>query len=136
VHDGGGTQARELKRRRSPEAAAGTGHDCRAAGEGCHAAASTMLVSARSRSSVPVLHFVPPGHYTTCMTTSQNLRSTDLTGSVAFVTGAASGIGRASARLLVEAGARRPPPPRRRGRGPGPPPEARRAAHPRPPPVH
>jgi 3-oxoacyl-[acyl-carrier protein] reductase len=42
----------------------------------------------------------------TSMTTSQNLRSTDLTGSVAFVTGAASGIGRASARLLVEAGAR------------------------------
>ncbi len=40
------------------------------------------------------------------MTTSPDLRSTDLTGSVAFVTGAASGIGRASARLLAAAGAR------------------------------
>jgi NAD(P)-dependent dehydrogenase (short-subunit alcohol dehydrogenase family) len=35
-----------------------------------------------------------------------DLRSTDLTGSTAFVTGAASGIGRASARLLTAAGAR------------------------------
>lgn len=40
------------------------------------------------------------------MTPAQDLRSTDLTGSVAFVTGAASGIGRASARLLAAAGAR------------------------------
>jgi 3-oxoacyl-[acyl-carrier protein] reductase len=40
------------------------------------------------------------------MTTPHDLRSTDLTGSVAFVTGAASGIGRASARLLAAAGAR------------------------------
>src|SRR5215813_3450301 len=37
---------------------------------------------------------------------SNDPRSTDLTGSVAFVTGAASGIGRASARLLAAAGAR------------------------------
>jgi 3-oxoacyl-[acyl-carrier protein] reductase len=40
------------------------------------------------------------------MTASDDLRSTDLTGSIAFVTGAASGIGRASARLLAAAGAR------------------------------
>jgi 3-oxoacyl-[acyl-carrier protein] reductase len=40
------------------------------------------------------------------MTTPHGLLSTDLTGSVAFVTGAASGIGRASARLLAAAGAR------------------------------
>lgn len=39
-------------------------------------------------------------------TIPRDLRSTDLTGSVAFVTGAASGIGRASARLLAAAGAR------------------------------
>jgi 3-oxoacyl-[acyl-carrier protein] reductase len=39
-------------------------------------------------------------------TTTQDLLSTNLTGSVAFVTGAASGIGRASARLLAAAGAR------------------------------
>ncbi len=44
--------------------------------------------------------------YTARMTTSADLRSTDLAGSVAFVTGAASGIGRASARLLAAAGAR------------------------------
>ncbi len=37
---------------------------------------------------------------------TDNLRSTDLTGSIAFITGAASGIGRASARLLAAAGAR------------------------------
>lgn len=40
------------------------------------------------------------------MTTSHELRSTDLTDSIAFITGAASGIGRASARLLAAAGAR------------------------------
>ena len=40
------------------------------------------------------------------MTTPHNLLSTDLTGSTAFITGAASGIGRASARLLAAAGAR------------------------------
>jgi NAD(P)-dependent dehydrogenase (short-subunit alcohol dehydrogenase family) len=40
------------------------------------------------------------------MPTLKELLSTDLTGSTAFVTGAASGIGRASARLLAAAGAR------------------------------
>src|SRR5262249_16626226 len=96
VHHDRGAHARELERRRSSDAATGTGHDCGATCERCHGAASTMLVSARSRSPAPLLHFVPVDHYMTSMTTSQNLRSTDLTGSVAFVTGAASGIGRAS----------------------------------------
>jgi len=40
------------------------------------------------------------------MTTPKDALSTDLSGSIAFVTGAASGIGRASARLLAAAGAR------------------------------
>jgi 3-oxoacyl-[acyl-carrier protein] reductase len=40
------------------------------------------------------------------MTTPHGAITTDLTGSTAFVTGAASGIGRASARLLAAAGAR------------------------------
>ena len=40
------------------------------------------------------------------MTAPHDLRTTDLTGSIAFVTGGASGIGRASARLLAAAGAR------------------------------
>src|SRR5262249_51581435 len=106
VHHDRGAHAAELERRRSSDAPTGTGHDCRATRERRHGAASTMLVSARSRSRAPLLHFVPADHYMTSMATSQNLRSTDLTGSVAFVTGAASGIGRASARLLVEAGAR------------------------------
>jgi 3-oxoacyl-[acyl-carrier protein] reductase len=39
------------------------------------------------------------------MTTPRDLLSTSLNGSIALVTGAASGIGRASARLLAEAGA-------------------------------
>lgn len=38
--------------------------------------------------------------------TTPDLLSTDLTNSIAFITGAASGIGRASARLLAAAGAR------------------------------
>src|SRR5689334_25411308 len=52
------------------------------------------------------LHFSRTARYTAPMTTPHDLRSTDLNGSVAFVTGAASGIGRASARLLAAAGAR------------------------------
>src|SRR5262249_45147525 len=62
-----------------------------------------LLARRRRRVRLPL---APPTRYRARMTTPADLLSTDLTGSTAFVTGAASGIGRASARLLAAAGAR------------------------------
>jgi len=52
-----------------------------------------------------LLHFAIATHYRARMTTPHDLPGTDLSGSIAFITGAASGIGQASARLLAAAGA-------------------------------